>query len=667
MENNFKFLIYAFLSLLFSLESTAQSQTKSGAIATQKGVFIYTGGNLDKNGYYKIDRKKIKERKYKEVGKTTIVKSISKAKDRAKEASVAFEQLKELTQKDIECIYNYIQVNKTDESLYRAESLPIIAMVSGTGFLDRTAKKGEAYDYRVTFYINGVEQGQQTLKNVKNSIKTNLPKPTFYKSEVVNDAVFLEWEVSDVEEMAMFNVYRAYFGTNEFKKITTKTGYSKQNDKTRLIVIDTTSEKRSLYKYYIQPVDLYGNVSESFEVITAGKLTTETIAPILFFNVENIEGYRVKLSWKLNKDVIRSNIKVFRSNNFDSGFVEVSDLPASTTEFIDYLPEASENYYYYLILNGGRGQVFTSSKIAAIVKENTNLLPEPREVSGKIENDGIQISWRYDEPNTRGFYIYRASEDTNNFVQISNLIKFNGSESYSYKDKSKNLRGGEMYRYTLRAENDAYTLGKFSDTVYVNSYIKPRINVPQNLNGTLGKNRIELYWKDMREESKTLLGYKVYRFEGEGKSAQLLQNDTLNAAKNFYYDAHIELGKTYTYKVASIDLFGQESELSFEAKVEVSREKDNTVVQPNKPKLYKNSEGVVISWHLVNPNNIKEVKIYRSVENEKTKTLKKVMVAEGSFVDTSVKKGVVYFYSISFINSNKKEGKSSEEVSINYY
>jgi fibronectin type 3 domain-containing protein len=650
--------------ILFNNKGEAQPHAEPGNIAVEHGVFIYTGNELPKNAYYLIERKEERNKKYMEIAKTTCPKSLEELNNNAKTASTYFKNLSTLSAKDLKRIFNYTQNYKVDDSLYRSENLPIIAIASGTGFLDTTAEKDKTYQYKISLFKDGKDTSQKELNPIKNTVITNLPIPKAVVSNVVNNAVYLEWVVAEKQDMALFNVFRAYFGTLDFKKIEAKKGYSNSEDGLHLIAVDSTTEKSSYYKYYIQPVDMYGNVSEVSEVISAGKLQSEPIVPISSLKVEALPNYQIKLSWKLDQSTITSNIQVLRSDRFDDGFIEIMNLPPNTSEFIDNVPKASENFYYYLKINGGTGQEFSSSKIAALIKTNTELLAEPKNVEAVSIKNGIEISWEHSEPYTHGFYVYRATTDATQFNLISNLIPFNESENYLYKDEDKSLKAGEMYQYTVRAENDAYTLGKISDTVSAFPGIKTSIIPPQQLKLVLRDSIVELFWKDLTEIEPNVLGYKIYRQENND-NFKVLPNDTLKPYKNYYNDKLVKPGKTYNYQVTALDVFGVESGKSQIVSVTIPV-KELHVVMPNKPIVYKNSEGITVSWGQISSEEIDKIKIYRSEGNANSKEFKTVSIAEETLLDNTVKKGNLYYYKISYLLKDGKESHVSNEVSINF-
>ena len=643
----------------------AQNAANQGVVVVENGLFVFGNGKIPKNGYYLFERKGASDKKYKEIAKITVPTSVAEVEQRANVAASQFKHLIPLQQKDSKRVFNYLQTNETDDSLYRSDHLPIIAITAGTAFLDTAVEKDKTYRYRITLVRNGKEIFKKELKPIKNTVKTNLPKPKIFSKDIVNQAVFLEWVADQQKGLTLFNVYRAFFGTKDFKKIITKNGYANDKNGLHLIALDTTAEKSSLYKYYIQPVDLYGNAGEISEIITAGKLQAENLVPISSLNVVELEDYKIKLSWKLHKSAIASNIQIWRSDNYDDGYEQITNLPPDTSEYIDHIPQASENYYYYLKINGGTHQEFKSAKIAAMIKNNSNKLPPAKNVEGKPIKEGVEVSWDYDEPYTNGFYVYRSTASAEKFYQISNLIPVNEKRTYTFKDIDKNLKAGAMYRYTLRAENDAYTLGKFSDTIHVISGKKPALESPQQLKTIWRDGVVELYWKDMSETSEYLLGYKVYRKSDPNSSFQLMPNDTLKSYKNYFNDKEVSAGKNYTYKVTAIDLYGSESAASISSTINIPKKNIN-MNKPSKPTVYKSSNGVVISWNQIASEDIQSIKIYRSEANGWAKIIKTVSINDERYTDTSVKKDSLYYYKISFITKEGKESNTSRETSVYY-
>jgi fibronectin type 3 domain-containing protein len=642
----------------------AQKLEEPSVIAVENGLLVYAGNELPKNGYYRIERKGEKDRGFVEIAKTTSPSNLESIDKIATNIATYFKQLAPLTKVDKQRIYRYIQTNVNDDSLYRADHLPIIGITAGTAYLDTEVEKDLEYQYKVTLIKDGKPISQKELKSVRNTVFTDLPKPALYNSQIVNNAVFMEWVVPDMKDMVLFNLHRAFFGTDDFKMIAVKKGYSTSEKGVHLIAIDTTTEKSSLYKYSILPVDLYGNISEASDFVSIGKLDEEPLEPIRSLQVQPMDGHKIKLSWQLDTSIITSNIQILRSDNFDKGFVEVMNLPPGTSEFIDDLPIASENYYYYLKISGGTGQEFLSAKIAAMVKTNAEELPAPIDVDGKTIKDGIEISWRHDEPFTHGFYVYRATATEEKFNQVSNLIPANGDDPYSYKDVGEHLKAGEMYRYTIRAENDAYIMGKFSDTIHVFPGIKTKIEAPRNLKSVLRDGIVELYWEDLTETEPNLMGYKLYRKEGANGTLQLIPNDTLASYKNYFNDKEVKAGLTYDYQVTTIDYFGSESDKSNVLTVAIpSGEK---TITPGAPMIFKNSDGVKLTWSQKASDTVEKIKIYRSMANNPPISIQTISAEEEYFTDTNVKKGTLYYYKISFLDQNAKESNTSQEVGIQF-
>ena len=175
---------------------------------------------------------------------------------------------------------------------------------------------------------------------------------------------------------------------------------------------------------------------------------------------------------------------------------------------------------------------------------------------------------------------------------------------------------------------------------------------------------VELFWKDLTEIEPNVLGYKIYRQENND-NFKVLPNDTLKPYKNYYNDKLVKPGKTYNYQVTALDVFGVESEKSQIVSVTIPV-KELHVVMPNKPIVYKNSEGITVSWGQISSEDIDKIKIYRSEGNANSKEFKTVSIAEETFLDNTVKKGNLYYYKISYLLKDGKESHVSNEVSINF-
>lgn len=659
----FKILIILVFSYNFVC---SQSQVKSEpdvAVVTS-GILIYCGNTVPNNGYYVIQRKLKSENRYEEIAKTSAPKSKQQLIQRGVEANKHFQHLKPLQEQDYNRIYEYLQSNTKDSTLYRIENLPMTLIAAGTGFLDLAVEKGKTYHYKISYYENDRQLSEISIKPITNTLKTNLPIPKAYSAETLNNEVHITWLINEIKEMVFFNVYRSYFGTDDFKKISVEHRYSSSNKKIHAIAIDTTTEKSSFYKYYIKPVDLRGNEGKRSEIISAGKLKTETLIPITNFKAEELKNHAVKLSWKLDKQMINNNIQVWRSPNYDTDFVQITNLPPNTESFVDKIPEASENYYYYLVVDGSGGQKFTSATIAAMVKTNSTPLPAVFNISAIATNKGSEISWEYDEPFTNGFYVYRSDVKTSSFYQVSNLIKTDKTYRYSYIDTTVISSYIKGYQYFVRPENDGYLLGKASDTVTILSGKKQLPPSPLKVTATLRDSNVEVVWKDMRIASNSILGYKVYRSKNN-QPFKFIQNDTLKASKNYYHDKDITTGQTYTYRITTIDISGQESAFSITTQLSISAN-NKIAAPPDKPVVFKNSEGIHISWGRIASNLVKEVKVYRGKLNSKHKLIHTSSTQKEHFFDKKLSKGNIYYYQISLVNTSGIETEKSERAFVNF-
>ncbi len=175
------------------------------------------------------------------------------------------------------------------------------------------------------------------------------------------------------------------------------------------------------------------------------------------------EDHSVVVTWKFaNPDMVRS-ISIYRSDNFDSGYVKIAEVPPLDTTYTDKVTGAMENYYYYLVLQGIMNRSYPSAKAGGHSVNNTIPAP-PTDVGAEPVKGGVNIYWTHLDPNVTGYYIYRNLGLNDSLQQISRLIKPD-REIMSYTDTSATLSGNLTYTYAIRSVNDSYLMSMLSEKV----------------------------------------------------------------------------------------------------------------------------------------------------------------------------------------------------------
>lgn len=180
---------------------------------------------------------------------------------------------------------------------------------------------------------------------------------------------------------------------------------------------------------------------------------------------------------------------------------------------------------------------------------------KPGNLRAQGMNAGIHLSWTGDAALYR---IYRKDPNQPEFTLLGQ------SASTTFLDRTAEF--GKPYAYQVigfRAAGGQEAESDASDALSVNIADKFAPEIPNGLAALVGVNSVELAWE--RNLEKDLRGYRIYRATGGGdweKIADLVEPPA-------YGDRNVQPGTSYRYAVSAVDLLGNESGKSAEAKVAV--------------------------------------------------------------------------------------------------
>lgn len=203
----------------------------------------------------------------------------------------------------------------------------------------------------------------------------------------------------------------------------------------------------------------------------------------------------------------------------------------------------------------------------------TPTIAAPDKLSAEVSADGVRVSWSGPAPPappTGVTYLYRVMRrpvGASGFIVIDDVAP---SASGSYLDKTFGWEQKYEYRITTlsHVQADGLNAGVEGDDSPVVEVFTRDIYPPAQPSGlqavfsSVGqKPFIDLTWAPNSEGD--LAGYKVFRWV-EGGQPQKLNQQLVQTPS--YRDENIEPGKTYFYAVSAVDLRGNESPRSAEAR-----------------------------------------------------------------------------------------------------
>jgi fibronectin type 3 domain-containing protein len=84
-------------------------------------------------------------------------------------------------------------------------------------------------------------------------------------------------------------------------------------------------------------------------------------------------------------------------------------------------------------------------------------------------------------------------------------------------------------------------------------------------------------------------------------------------------------------------------------------------------KLFPQEKSIIVQWVEPLAEGIGSYKIYRSEKNQEPTEIATVKVGISEYIDTNVKRGRTYYYSIETVNNKGKKSKRPDFTGINFY
>lgn len=652
-------LILILLSYLLNGTVLAQGNNAGEmpvAVPVAKGVWVYLGNTIPRNMHYVIERSKAGGKQYEKLGETSVSATQQEMNERYLTYIKYFENLATLDDQKIAKLWQHIQAAATTDKIY-SDNLPMMHLMAGTAFFDSQATGINNYQYRIRLTDKSGKIVSEKVSNPSSSFpKSNLPIIYFEGKKYADGKLSITWRTKEVLKMGYFNIYKTVFGKNDYQKLKTEKGiYQKGND-IILYTIDSLGSKPGWFEYKIAATDAYGNEGELQGYVSGSNIQDYYTPPVTNLRAANtMKNHEIKLSWQFANKKYLNGISIMRSNQYDSGYQRLATVPASDTTYTDIVPLSGENYYYYLLMLSANDQPLPTAKVFAAFTDANEIPEAPDKIDAAPDPSGIKVYWTAEAPFIKGFYVYRRANPENSFVQASPLLPF-GSSLYVFSDSSALLVPGTVYEYVVRSIGENNRLSINSDTVTAVSGKKKNIPAPMNLSYSIRDHKLNLLWDDMTQWVDHLLGYRVYRKEGNADWQQI--TTTFQPKKIFYTDS-IPSEKSYAYAVISFDDAGNESK---QAVINIPAVTEDLPPTPAGIKISQTEDAVYITWGQMT-GDIRAIRIYRSEPGQDVKLIG-IVIDNDSFTDKNTVKGKLYFYNLSATDAENRESQKSASVSI---
>ena len=486
------------------------------------------------------------------------------------------------------------QENRYGFALLAADLSRDVALASGLMFVDKQAKKGEKYIYRVFpahvpeglrvdtgYYFTGVDE------------YLPLPSPVNVKADPSDKSITLTWDaISQEGFFTAFWIERSDDGGESFRRLdsspvinTTPEGY----DESRFhYYMDTIADNSKVYHYRVRGITPFGEVSPPSAIVkTKGKNEISSVPRLTL--AESSDGNTLSLEWDLEllQGEVVEGLRLYRSHKFESEYELVADsIPVIQRRFVDTKPLPTGYYRMQAFNTDGVGP-FGTPKMVQMVDSIPPAAPVG--LYAKTDTSGVVVlSWMPNEElDLFGYRVFRANSRHEEFSQITAEGVYTNSftDTISLKTLSKKIY------YKILAVDQRQNWSEFSAILEVDRPdivppAPPRISsVESVIEG------IEVNW--LLSPSSDVEQQLLYRNSENNRQWMLVKS--FNNQSIQYTDTTVMPDVLYRYLLVVVDSAGNESKPSAFVSGKQHATKKVQWISPNVKNNTKKNE-ILISW-----------------------------------------------------------------------
>ncbi len=313
------------------------------------------------------------------------------------------------------------------------------------------------FDYKVVdenwgdrfFYVEAINTRGSRSASTKMGLTVNDVIPPAVPAGVVaiphEGAIEIRWDEQAEPDLFGYVVYRSVANNPGAPFIFASGGSIMGNS----FLDSLPREARNKYFYKVAAIDVYGNLSERSETVSA--IMPDVIAPIAptLISVE-IKNDTARLTWLPSIDDELKGYHLYRSSDLDTTkWVPIGGelLLPGTTQFTDTGLQAGMSYYYQLTAEDDTGNI---SEISNRYTVSTSPSHGEDLVAGKLKaaynkrKKAATLTWRQESATLlEGSMLYRKV-DNGRFLPMTGLLV----DQSEYTDA--NLETEKSYKYQLR-------------------------------------------------------------------------------------------------------------------------------------------------------------------------------------------------------------------------
>ena len=321
--------------------------------------------------------------------------------------------------------------------VYRKDAMntvwKVIAIVTGTSYVDKSAAAGVTYSYTV----RGVgADGELSPGFDRTGVSATISAPTNVKlvgAKAVNGGIQVTWQQAN--GAVKYKVYRKDTANTDWKVIATVSSAS---------YVDRTTKIGTKYTYTVRGVAADGKtLSPGYD--KTGVSATAAPANVTMGSAKAVNS-GIQVTWQRAEDAAK--YRVYRKDAANTGWKAIATV--SDTSYVDKTAKIGTKYTYTVRGVAADGKTLSPSYdktgvSATATPAKVALVGGKRVTSG---TKGIQVTWK-STANAQTYNVYRAANPPSGDVPASAWVLV-GKKVNALTFKDTTGKSGTLYAYTVR-------------------------------------------------------------------------------------------------------------------------------------------------------------------------------------------------------------------------
>lgn len=532
------------------------------------------------------------------------------------------------------------------------------ARYAGWYYEDKTAVKGNTYQYRIT---NAADGDKEMAVSEPFTVQENyLPKVAAITARQVQQNIDLDWEKNSKSFYAYY-IYRKGSAKDKAMRLN-KTALMLAAIKGATPVkgeakyTDSSLQAGSDVYYEVTGLDILGNESAPGDAV---KVEVKDMLPPAM--VRNLKGKKENkdaiLTWDTQKDKDIKGYHIYRNNSADTVFKKITTALVTANTYTDKDLGQGTVYGYRVqsVDDAGNGRMSYTAKVFFPDQQPP---AKPKGLKAITTPGIVKITWdKNAENDLMGYYIYRASNRNKDYF---NMLYVDPVTMNTFIDSLPGVAKNEFVYY-IQAVDKNYNLSEPSDTVIATlpdtaAPIEPFIRNITYADGLV------TFDADLRTEDG--FSYDVYRSDDSANSSNYRQLNKNSLTEKKFTDRIPAKGQLYHYYIVGKDKAGNTSPRSQKQTVYADLDAATTTAAKElKAKFNAADTAVTLSWN----NDATDVAGYIVYRQEGDGGFKSVsgVITETRFIDKPVEPGILVRYKVRTLYNKSESIVNSPEIELN--